>query len=120
MPKKVKAFKCDWCSRCYIRLCDINRHESACKNNPARRHCKTCVHGVLAIIGWKLDDDREPVIENIGPYCDFHDKPIHEKPYFIDCEERGSGYFENIYPVPGTCEHYEYKGKAEWTIEEVV
>ena len=117
MSKQITAFKCDWCSRCFGRLCDVNRHEPACKNNPARRHCKTCVHGVLAIIGWRPDFDGNPVIEEIGPYCDHHDKPIHEKPYYIECEEQQDGWSPDR-PLPGTCYYYEYKGKAEWTKEE--
>ena len=58
-------------------------------------------------------------IKTWAPYCNHHQKPIHEKPYFIDCEQYQDCYCADI-PVPGTCEHYEYKGKAEWTIEEVV
>jgi len=77
------------------------------------------VHGIWAGIGWTRDLDGDPTQEVYGPLCDHHDKPIHEKPYFIDCERCGDCYYEDA-PAPGTCEHYEYKGKAEWTIEEVV
>jgi hypothetical protein len=77
------------------------------------------VHGVLAITGWRSDIDGYPTIEEYGPLCDHHDKPIHEKPYFIDCEVEQDGWGRDR-TIPGTCEHYEYKGKAEWTIEEVV
>ena len=120
MPSEVKAYKCDWCTRCYRRICDTNRHEKACNNNPARRHCKTCVHGVIAIIGWRPDYNGNPVIEDTGPFCDYHEKPIHEKPYFIDCETYTNyGFEDEPHCASGTCLHYEYKGSAEWTSPEV-
>jgi hypothetical protein len=119
MPKKVEAWKCDWCHRCFGRLCDANRHEKACNINPLRRNCKTCVHGILAIVGWDSDYQGDPVIERYGAYCGYHNKPMSEKPYYIDCEEGQDEYYGDS-KMPGTCDHYEYKGKAEWTIEEVV
>lgn len=74
-------------------------------------------------------------MDEYGACCSFHNKPISERPYFIDCEtvqlgqwakdvEAGlvsSGvpcvnpYHEDYErPVPGTCEHYQYKGYAGW------
>lgn len=120
MAEKVSAYKCDWCHRCFGRLCDANRHETACSNNPARRHCKTCVHGIMGLdhISTGLDGKE---VEVRRPWCAKHDKPMHEKPYYIDCDygggfDTGFGYHDE-FPLPGTCEYYEYKGKAEWTKE---
>jgi len=103
MSKQVNAFRCDWCTRCFGRKCDVNRHEEACNKNPARRHCKTCVHGVMNFV--------------FGPYCNYHKTEMQYKPYFIDCETRTNyGFEDNPREMPGTCLYYEYKGKAEWTL----
>jgi len=51
--------------------------------------------------------------EEWGAYCDYHNKPVHEKPYLIDSETTGDPFPEE--PIPFTCFEYEYKGKSEWT-----
>jgi hypothetical protein len=38
---------------------------------------------------------------------------VFEKPYNIECDF--SMRYEDEVPDAGTCKHYEYKGKAEWT-----
>jgi hypothetical protein len=64
--------------------------------------------------------DGDPTQEEYGPFCDYHEKPIHEKPYFIDCETYTNyGFEDDPHNEPGTCSYYEYKGKAEWTGEGV-
>lgn len=46
MPEQItKAWKCKFCSRCFVNKGVATNHESACKKNPARQHCATCVHG---------------------------------------------------------------------------
>ena len=47
MATEIKAFKCDWCPRCFTRRNNAELHEAACKNNPKRRQCITCVHGTV-------------------------------------------------------------------------
>ena len=114
MPTEVRAYKCDWCPRCFGRMNNAKAHEAACNNSPERRHCKTCVHGVLAVIERHEDIFGNKVIDDFGPFCDCHNKPIREWPYYIECE-----YYDNDHgpaePMPGTCLAYEYKGYAGWT-----
>ena len=100
MPSEVKAYKCDWCARCFGRLLNANQHQAACNNNPKRKNCKTCVHGVMDY--------------SQGPFCDYHKMQIIEKPFFVECDQYQDGWSEDR-PEPGTCWYYEYKGKAEWT-----
>ena len=107
MPIEIKGYKCDYCHRCFGRKVNAVQHENSCKNSPSSRHCRTCVHGVWAVIGGHE-------YEEWGAFCDYHNKPIHEKPYYIECETQDN-YGEREYPIPGTCHHYEYKGKPEWT-----
>ena len=104
MPHLIEAYQCDFCGRCFSRRNWAQRHENACNNNPARRHCKTCIHSALSAE---------------IPVCRIHNIPVYDKPYEIDCKRevsRLNGYDERA--VPGTCIHYEYKGSAEWTREE--
>lgn len=117
MSKAVKAYKCDWCSRCFGRKQNADRHEKSCSNNPDRHHCKTCIHGVMGIV----DEIEAPIgsypgYDVYGAYCNYHDKPIRDKPYYIDCGTENNGGWGPEYPLPGTCIHYEYKGKAGWTV----
>lgn len=119
---EVKAYKCDYCHRCFGRPVNAVQHEKCCKNNPVKRSCITCVHGVLGIIRYTDDigyingmircHNTKPVF---APYCDKFDKSISDKPYLIDCETTGDPFPER--PIPFTCFEYEYKGKAEWTKE---
>lgn len=110
--KEVKAYKCDFCHRCFTRMSNAKQHEDSCKNNPIMRCCKTCIYGA-----WK-------VITNIGEqeifgaYCDHHNKIISDEPYFIECEISYGSFGEELV-MPFTCQCYEYKGKAEWTKENV-
>ena len=114
MPTKVEAYKCDFCHRCFMRLVNANSHEKACNNNPERRHCKTCVHGVLGVIAQHNDIFDRAVVDDYGPLCNYHKIPMSRKPYYIEC-----GTYDNDYgpdePMPGTCLAYEYKGKVGWT-----
>lgn len=124
MPTVVEAFKCDWCGRCFGRKNNARQHEAACCNNPSRHHCKTCVHGVyfdnvpvyspLTVQSYMPGADNAPEIY-CGPYCDHHKQPIYKQPYYIDCDMSAHCYGGPEHEAPGTCEHYEYKGKAEWT-----
>ena len=118
MSKAVEAYKCDWCSRCFGRKCDVNRHEEACRNNPERHYCITCVHGVLDT-SYKDTNFLDTPLESqpkYGPFCDYYGEYIHEKPYYIDCETNNTDGWGPEYNIPGTCENYEYKGKAGWTV----
>jgi len=121
----VKAYKCGWCSRCFINPGNARSHEASCEKNPERRHCITCTHGVIGVIGTVPFPERYAFDANIdikGPVCDLHNKPISDKPYFIDCEvdEYDVGGFEGcaqshvVQECPGTCQGYEYKGYAGW------
>lgn len=125
MATEIKAFKCDWCSRCFTRRNNAETHEAACKNNPERRQCITCVHGTVDLVRVVREDDGYSRMEysyHTPPYCAIHKEPIHKKPYFIDCDlgggyDTGFGWIEER-PIPGTCEYYEYKGKPGWTRRE--
>lgn len=124
MATKVEAFKCDYCGRLLKTPHTATWHEAACNKNPARRHCSTCIHGILACTEYKADwtDPYSPGMEEKGPYCGYHDKPMTDKPYFIDCDvgggiDTGLGWLPEK-PIPFSCWHYQSKGKAEWTPEE--
>ena len=131
MPSEVSAFKCDHCHRCFGRINNARIHEDACKNNPARRQCITCIHGTVDTIRVERKYTGFDSISytyniytyNSAPYCAYHDNtPIHEKPYLIDCEtgggfDTGVGWHDE-FPFPGTCHNYEYKGKPGWTKRE--
>ena len=121
MPTKVEAFKCDYCGRLLKFPRTAAVHEASCKNNPSTRHCITCIHGISAsyatVPSWA--DPYGPGTEISGPYCGYFDKPIADKPYFIECEtsggiDTGFGWITEE-PVPFTCLWYKSKGKAEWT-----
>lgn len=122
MSVKVEAFKCEYCGKLLKFPRTAAVHEASCKNNPATRNCITCIHGIKAVIRYAqggFEPNGDAGIEVKGPYCGYHDKPIHEKPYFIDCDNGGGfntgvGYHPE-FPIPYTCFHYENKGKAEWT-----
>ena len=106
--KKVEAFKCDYCHRCFGRPVDATNHERACQGNPVRRACKTCKWS-----GYHTITDADGINgltwEHQELWCNHPDidRPMSDKPYFEDCD------FENRYnelvPIPGTCEHYEQK-----------
>ena len=124
--KQVTAYKCDYCGRCFLRPCNAVQHESSCNANPARKNCKTCVHGCIGIIkvekpvtyNYDIRTCRDvPDYNFYGAYCDYHNIPIHEKPYDIECETSVPYYNPNSEetPDPGTCWNYEYKGKHGWT-----
>ncbi|MGI6689851.1 MAG: hypothetical protein ACOX63_03215 [Christensenellales bacterium] len=126
MATEIKAFKCDWCPRCFTRRNNAELHEAACKNNPKRRQCITCVHGTVDELKiptprpWAPDDFYTTTT---APYCAIYKMPIHAKPYFIECDIREDGNsrfsydeeFPDSPPIPGTCWNYEYKGKPGWT-----
>lgn len=125
MPDLItKAWKCSFCNRCFMNKGVAYSHEIACKRNPERRHCATCIHGIM------LDNERnlkEPLsIESYipgfkekietycGPWCAFHEQPMSGKPYFIECE---TDEYYGCRPIPSSCFHYEYKGHFGWTPE---
>lgn len=116
MPTKVEAYKCSFCGRLLKTEYWAKVHEATCRNNPEKRHCITCKHGVFECI---LPDLYGNGTVKYGPYCAYFDKPISEEPYFLDCDIMGgvdTGFGplpEN--PMPYSCMHYENKGKAEWT-----
>ena len=110
--KQVQAYKCDFCPRCFARKVNAIQHEERCKNNPIMRSCKTCKHGVLRAVR-HIEE-----LEILDAYCKKQNMPISDKPYFDECDISCGPYGEEI-PIPFTCENYEYKGKAEWTKEEV-
>lgn len=121
MPSEVSAFKCDHCHRCFGRINNARIHEDACKNNPERRQCITCIHGTIDTIHAESNHtgfDSLSYTYHSAPYCAHHGKPITEKPYFIECDsDDGGGWYEER-PLPSTCHHYEYKGKPGWTKRE--
>ena len=124
--KRAQAYQCDFCTRCFARPSNATQHERSCQANPARRNCKTCVHGCIGTI-----DRKEPVTWDYdtrlcrdvpdysfyGAYCDYHNVPIHEAPFNIECETAAPHCNPNgdEIPVPGTCWEYKYKGKCGWT-----
>ncbi len=103
--KEVKAYKCDFCSRCFGRKCNAIQHEPTCNNNPLKHHCKTCKYSRIKIIEQIYDYTRETA------YCDKYDKPICESPYFDECDNSYE-YDGSNHDIPYTCGSYEYKGYA--------
>lgn len=129
MPTKVDAFKCDFCGRLLKTPHTAAWHEAACNKNPARRHCSTCVYGIFVnekpleqpLTVESYFTQSAPELYS-GPYCAYHEKPMSEKPYFIECETNGGldtgfGWIPET-PVPFTCCEYKTKGYSEWTSEE--
>lgn len=106
MPHTTIAYQCDYCRRTFYRNVDALNHERSCKFNPARRSCYTCKHY----------QEQE-----YAKICTKWDQPIHEKPYFLECEYETTFAFEGDYissPIPGTCLHWESREnstvQAEW------
>lgn len=109
MPIEVKAYKCNWCIKTMGRKVNAIQHEDNCTCNPASRHCKTCVYSykkTVCIDGYNAE----------LPYCAYHDKPIHEEPYFIECDCAGGEYGDS-YDVKFSCFYYKYKGFAGYQKE---
>lgn len=109
MPTIVKAYKCNWCPKTMGRKVNAIQHEDNCTCNPKSRHCRTCVYSykkTVCIDGYNTE----------LPYCAYHDKPIHEKPYLLECDCR-DGEYGGGGPVPFTCMYYEYKGFAGYQKE---
>lgn len=128
MPEQItKAWKCKFCSRCFVNKGVAINHETACKRNPERQHCATCVHGIMLKNERKLKEPltvesyipgyEECAVTYCGPWCAFHEQPMSEKPYFIECETDDNPYYEER-PIPGTCFNYKYKGRFGWTPED--
>ena len=99
--KKVEAFKCDYCHRCFGRAVDAANHERYCNMNPDRKHCKTCAH-----FGYKTQ--RIDEYDQKFAYCLKLDIPMSDQPYYTECG-CGYNYDGSEYHLPGTCEHYEQK-----------
>ena len=131
MPELItKAWKCSYCSRCFVNKGVATNHESACKRNPERQHCATCIYGIelreprelketLTIetyfCGIGSNIQREPQTY-CGPWCAYHEAPMTERPYYIECDTDDNPYYEEQ-PMPGTCWNYKYKGRFGWTPE---
>ena len=129
MPSEVRAWKCDYCHRCFGKKHYAESHEGFCNNNPERRNCKTCVYGCtgeidmlvpLTIESYMPDEsgvNRYPGDDKYnGPYCARSKKPIFAKPYYDECEtDDGCGGNREEMPIQGTCFNYKYKGCAKWT-----
>lgn len=125
----VTGYKCGFCHRVFGRKCDAVRHELSCSCNPARKRCKTCAHcyfktyakavpklTVESYMPWySLTDEIEP---EGGVWCGVHDVSIGEKPYNIECAYVDDDLSSDEYPIPGTCQYYEYKGNAKTQTEE--
>ena len=116
MPHTISAYQCDFCNRTFYRKVDVLNHERACKYNPARRSCNTCKfyerkEYTRIETGYFVgEEDHEITVE--GYVCTKHNKPIHEKPYFLECEYETTFAFEGDYissPIPGTCLWWEAK-----------
>lgn len=101
--KEVKAYQCGFCRKCFLRTVDAINHERACAMNPQRRACKACMH-----FGYKTD--KLDGYDINSAYCLKLDIPMSDQPYYAECDV---AYHPNgeEYPIPGTCEHYEYKRK---------
>lgn len=125
--KKVEAWKCDFCPKCYTNRRSTATHQRVCRNNPTRHNCVTCAHSRMEYVvkNYPSPNDYYQPAEIYEPWCDYHEKPIGEKPYFIDCDEDqicsgDEAYYRDLDPdevfrcKPGTCHHYEYKGYAGW------
>jgi len=102
--KKVEAFKCDYCHRCFGRAVDAINHERACQRNPARRACKTCEWSAFKVIAVSDCGDGR-TCEHEELWCNHPkvNKPMSDKPYYQDCDF--NELYRNLVPVPGTCEH---------------
>lgn len=107
---KIEAYQCGWCHRCFLRPCDAARHEAACSNNPARRACKTCVQSGARTTAETEEENIQSTTYR-GLWCNHPDidLPLRDQPYFTDCDWT-SGQCMPSRPIPGTCDHYEYKG----------
>ena len=131
MPIEVKAYKCNWCPRVMGRKVNAIQHEDNCTCNPASRHCKTCVYSYKKVTEHIHKEKCDPFIsqdidyEITEPYCAYHDKPIHEEPYFIECDCAGGEYGDS-YDVKFSCFYYKYKDFAGYqkevpcVVEEVI
>jgi len=112
----VTGYKCGFCHRVFGRKCDAVRHELSCSCNPARKRCKTCAHCYFKTYA------RDEIEPEGGVWCGVHDVSIGEKPYYIECayvdDDLSSDRLCVEYPIPGTCQYYEYKGNAKTQTEE--
>lgn len=100
MPHKVEAWKCDYCNKVTISAGSTAAHEAYCKKNPNNRYCQTCEKCYYEHV----------VEENWGHdvmWCKQYNKPIHEKPYFEECDMQDEYYGRESYPIPCTCHEYE-------------
>lgn len=124
MPHETIAFECNFCRRVSRTKAGAERHECACKYNPARRACHTCEHCDLkAEIKIKVtkeekeefyelyDIDADDYATFRGMYCKHFGKPISKKPYFEECEHYD--WPDEETPMPGTCFYWEPKEEKE-------
>lgn len=115
--KKIRAWKCDHCPRCFEKKTSTAKHERTCINNPSRRNCVTCENGIEVKDFEILTGSDKTLLKYTGRLCKIHKLPIRERPYLIFCdaiiEKNGVRY-----PIPGTCHHYKYKGYAGWEAED--
>ena len=118
MPFETKAYQCNFCRKVSRTRAGAERHENACKWNPARRSCHTCKHCEMkANIPVAVSDEEKAFYEEVGAvvedyatirgmYCKHFNKPVSEKPYFEECDIYDDTYTDER-PMPGTCWHYE-------------
>lgn len=119
MPHTINGYQCDFCNRTFYRKVDALNHEWACKYNPARRSCYTCKHyerkEYTRIEPGYFEGEGEHEVTAEGLICTHHNKPIHDKPYYIDCEtgEEICDIYGNVKgkPIPGSCLWWEEKEK---------
>lgn len=108
MPHEIKAFQCDYCHRAFARKVDAVNHEYACRFNPKLRYCCTCKYQTKKIEEFTFTDNspfaRKTLFTQARSHCSHFDIDIHEKPYYMDCDETEDGE-----PIPGTCTWWEPK-----------
>lgn len=128
MPHETTAWKCNFCHRCFSRKVDACNHEYTCKFNPARRMCFTCKHydpkkeitqkitedisDELAWLGFFPAEGENKEYTTTVQYCQHFKMPLHEKPYFEECEFYDDTWSEER-PMPGTCFYWEPKEEKE-------
>jgi len=103
---EVKAYKCSWCHRCFLRKCNAVQHEDGCNRNPKKRACHTCTHDVC-----KETEHDFPGISGTRKehYCLHFDVPMYDKPWLKECDINNCCGVGPDQPVPFTCEHYQTK-----------
>lgn len=111
MPSRVLAWKCDYCNKVTVSAGSTAAHEAFCKKNPKNRYCATCSKCYSKTVADNSDGEF-PFKQEIV-WCKQFDKPIHEKPYYDDCQMQEEDYGSESYPIPCTCRKYEQKTEQD-------